>query len=50
MAFCTSLCEEGSWRDSSLLFQSEGSISGLDGRNKVWDNSNQTLALTVFVL
>ena len=29
-----------------LLFQSEASISGLDGRNKVWDHSNQNLMVS----
>ena len=44
-----------------LFFQSEASISVLDGHNKVWDHSSQNLmvskmvcvfliALTVFVL
>ena len=43
MAFCTSLCEEGI---VLLLFQSEASISGLDGRNEVWDHSNQNLTVS----
>ena len=33
-----------------LLFQSEASISGLDGRNKVWDHSNQNLTVSKMVL
>ena len=35
-----------------LLFQSEASISGLDGRNEVWDHSNQHLTVSkmVFVI
>ena len=32
-----------------LLFQSEASISGLDGRNKVWDHSNQNLTVSKMV-
>ena len=33
----------------SLIFQSEASISGLNGRNKVWDHSNQNLKVSKMV-
>ena len=32
-----------------LLFQSEVSISGLDGRNDVWDHSSQNLTVSKMV-
>ena len=32
-----------------LLFQSEASISGLDGRNEVWDHLNQNLMVSKMV-
>ena len=32
-----------------LLFQSEASISGLDGDDEVWDHSNQNLTVSKMV-
>ena len=32
-----------------LLFQSEASISGLDGHNGAWDQSNQNLRYLLFL-